>query len=739
LDSHKAGSKSGSSSLIDRKEAGPIPPSNEFSDGEKESDTSNVGWDRNAGNQRGTDSDHWNDGVLDGQQSEAEDNRNNEKPKAPCIFFPSGGCSKGDDCAFAHLTPSLGNGAREAGTSNQPTPKYFLKKTLMLIDNDQPSPSVQHPIRKKEICKHHLMGRCRMGDSCGLKHPKNGKQRSLDTTSAKNQHSSTSQPSRPADSGISAASKVGRIAPSTSAYRGGNEEDVSDAQDTDTEPINADEDNDNQSKGQDESNHSEMDEQGEEKDNYNILGILANSNVISSATRDDINWPGSHYDERRLEEIQPEVTLPTIPQQRVHEPTQLPTTTYPHVSEVSLQVHWSQFADPLANPEIPFCKPHAQGQCTQGESCRFRHSITVEEYNILFRDQQPNLWTLSRDQSAPHALHYNVSPPSFSAFSSSAYPHYSQVSLPQAPATLVQSAPSQPCKFYPLGTCRNGNSCPYFHSNPPVESENTPTKSEQVEQSWGAPAVTQLKPDLQLCKYFGSKKGCTRGAFCTFSHGYSSGDNYPSSGPSGPRSSPSPAIEDQENGWTANWGEPDNDTANNNGWGQPDQSGWDTAGTSTWDKPASTPHSMPKSEANEWPPTDESSHSAPWVVGPVPSHHTKSTKSQLRHDVEAQTQGATNGHSRPRSESPQPKMDASKETSHDQTLNTNDDDHQWADSKEEGEIEAEATADRNNEENKDAEPQDLIEEESALELEQQCEPIPTSVKFSASMNELTLN
>jgi len=271
LDLHKAGSKSGNRSGIDRKEANPSPPSNEFSDREKESDTSNVEWDHNPGDQRGTDSDHWNDGALDGQQSEVEDNRNNEKPKAPCIFFSLGGCSKGDDCGFAHLTPSLGNGTCEAGISNQPTPKYILKKTLTLIGNDQPSPSVQNPIRKKEICKHHLLGRCRMGDSCRLKHPRNGQQRSLDTTSARNQHSSTSQPSRPTDSAISVASNVGRITPSTSARWGGNEEDASDAQDTDTEPINADEDNYNQSKGQDESNHSEMGEQGEQRDNYNIL------------------------------------------------------------------------------------------------------------------------------------------------------------------------------------------------------------------------------------------------------------------------------------------------------------------------------------------------------------------------------------------------------------------------------------------------------------------------------------
>ena len=110
----------------DNKEPDSSLRSNEFSDREKESDGSNVEWDRNTGDQRGTESDCEDDGALDDQQS--EDDRNNEKLKAGCHFFNYfGSCSNGDNCGFAHSTPNSGNGARESGISNQFTPEYILK------------------------------------------------------------------------------------------------------------------------------------------------------------------------------------------------------------------------------------------------------------------------------------------------------------------------------------------------------------------------------------------------------------------------------------------------------------------------------------------------------------------------------------------------------------------------------------------------------------------------------------
>lgn len=708
--------------------------SDKISEREKESDSSNLGWDRNADDQRDAESDHWDDGVLDNHQP--EDNLNNEKPKAQCYLFHLGGCSNGDNCGFSHSIPSSRNGARESGISNQSTPnsKVHSHKGPVLVDNDVPSPSVQIPIRKKEICKHHMLGNCRMGDLCRLKHPRNGKQRSLDAMSARNQNSSSSRPLQPADSAISVASEATLTSPSISTLRDGNGRNVSDTQDTDAEPINADEDSDNRSKDPEESDHDEMDEQGKERDNYNTFETSVNPIVISQGIRKDTDWPGSRHDERWIEQVKPEDILPTIPQQRVtHEPIQSPTIAYPHVSEVSLRVHWSQFADPLANPEIPFCKLHAQGQCVQGESCRFRHSITVEEYNILFRDQQPNLWTLARDRSAQHALHHRVPPPSSSAFSPSA--DYPQPSLPQAPANLVQSTPSpffQECKFYPLGSCRNGESCPYLHTKPPVEIENNSRKSEQLERSIpDTAAPTQVKSGPQFCKYFGSKKGCSRGDRCIFRHEYDFGNSYPSSRPSGPQSSTDPVIEEEDKGWSNNWDEPGNNNAGNNGWDEP-------APTTGWDEPWDQPPSTHPKEDGEWPPTDGSSHSVPWLAAApalCPYHAKgrcrKGTNCHLQHDPEARAPDTTDGHSRLQSESPQPNLEASFEGSHDQALNTTDEDnHQRAASWGEGEIGPEATADQSDEQgSKNAEPQESDEEEMTVELEQQREPTTTAVKF----------
>ena len=263
--------KSGSSSGGNNKEADPNLHSDKFSEREKESEGSNLGWDRNADDQRGVESDHWDDGALDDQQS--EDNRHNKKPEAPCYLFHLGGCSIGDNCSFSHSTPSSRNGARESGISNRSTPnsKVHSHKGLLLVDNDQPLPSVQIPIRKKEICKHHMLGNCRMADLCRLKHPRNGKERSLDAMSARNQNSSSSRPSQPADSAISVASEAALTSPSTSTWRDGTGGDVSDTQDTDAEPINADEDSDNKSKDPEESNHDKVDEQGKERDNSALL------------------------------------------------------------------------------------------------------------------------------------------------------------------------------------------------------------------------------------------------------------------------------------------------------------------------------------------------------------------------------------------------------------------------------------------------------------------------------------
>ena len=275
-----------------------------------------------------------------------------------------------------------------------------------------------------------------------------------------------------------------------------------------------------------------------------------------------------------------------------------------------------------------------------------------------------------------------------------------------------------------------------------MEIENNFRKSEQLERSIpDTPAPTQVKSGPQFCKYFGSKKGCNRGDDCKYRHEYDFGNSYPSSGPSGPQSSTDPVIEDKDKGWSHNYDEPGDNNADNNGWDVPaPTTGWDDAAASLWDQPPSTHPKDSKSmdEVDEWPPTDGSSHSVPWVVAApalCPYHAKgkcrKGTSCQLRHDPEARAPDTTDSHSRLQSESPQPNLEASFEASHDQALNTTDeDDHQQAAPWGEGEIEPEVTADKNDEEQgpKDAEPQDSHEEELTLELERR-EPATTAVKF----------
>ena len=102
--------------------------------------------------------------------------------------------------------------------------------------------------------------------------------------------------------------------------------------------------------------------------------------------------------------------------------------------------HWTEYADPNANPLTPFCKFFARGRCNQDVACAYRHAITVQESLLLF-GVPPVMWS-----------HYTSNE---EYFSSNAQPSSSLGS----------------CKFYPLGKCRNGDKCPYAHIDPPDSGE----------------------------------------------------------------------------------------------------------------------------------------------------------------------------------------------------------------------------------------------------------------------------
>ena len=351
--------------------------------------------------------------------------------------------------------------------------------------------------------------------------------------------------------------------------------------------------------------------------------------------------PASYYGDGREERFTPPATQLQA-RQRVALPVVLPPPKYPYVLEII--PHWTQFADPHANKGVPFCKQLAQGGCSQGDKCRFRHSLTVEEYILLFNDQQPNLWTLQRDGVNEAAV-----PSSTVSSSTSPQP---QVDSPHiSSAVVVQSSTfSQECKFYPIGRCRNGKDCPFLHTQHPSAPIATVSNANQ---GWQTSTRTQ-----RPCQFYFERGYCNRDT-CKFSHGNADG-NHPS-GPSVPESVP--GLVDDDKSWSTGMenkanNNSDADTpAEDNGWGTTAAADWDVPSNSNdhsaWDSPSGNDHNLqprpqkssacfrfaegnclrgeacryshdqelpnkpssseaPKTENSGWPPTDNSTHSVPW-------------------------------------------------------------------------------------------------------------------------------
>ena len=363
--------------------------------------------------------------------------------------------------------------------------------------------------------------------------------------------------------------------------------------------------------------------------------------------------PAGYYGDGWEERSPPPPATQLQAHQRVALAVAPPSLKYPHVLEII--PHWTQFADPHANKNVPFCKQLAQGGCNQGDRCRFRHSLTVEEYILLFNDQQPNLWTLQRDGmneaavSSPTSSQPQVDPPDISS------------------AVVVKSSTfRQECKFYPIGKCRNGDYCPYQHTQHPTAPVASVSNADQAWQTSERPAFGTRTQNFQRpCKFYLERGYCTRGLSCIFDHGNADG-NHPSSGPSGPESTPS--LVDDDKGWStggenkANNNNSDADTpAEDNGWGIAAAASWDAPSNvedhSAWDSPSGNDHNhqprprnsnvcfqfvqghcrrgeacryshdqdlsnkllsseAPKTENGGWPSANDSSHSVPWDAAP---------------------------------------------------------------------------------------------------------------------------
>uniref|UniRef100_A0A8H7XVM1 C3H1-type domain-containing protein n=1 Tax=Psilocybe cubensis TaxID=181762 RepID=A0A8H7XVM1_PSICU len=291
--------------------------------------------------------------------------------------------------------------------------------------------------------------------------------------------------------------------------------------------------------------------------------------------------PGSYYGEGWSEEEvgSPRWPIPTatsqIPEENIPIPTQ---PVYPHISEV--KPHWSQFADPYADPKVPFCKFHAQGQCTQGFTCKFRHSLTPHEYTTLFHDQQPNLWTLKRN-----SLNDNVAPTTI-ARTTHAYELSTSFVQPPFGAPSLTPRPSastsrQECLFYPRGKCQNGENCPFKHIGPPPPTIPAP-KSEPDDSK---PYKSSINYNSKVCKYFANGR-CKMGSDCKFVHEEVDSNHEKESEELDQRESATKQA-DADNGWGRPWDETPNDADWNDNpiegikWdAPPDLSGWDITSTS---------------------------------------------------------------------------------------------------------------------------------------------------------------
>ncbi|KAF8892077.1 hypothetical protein BD779DRAFT_1510726 [Infundibulicybe gibba] len=151
--------------------------------------------------------------------------------------------------------------------------------------------------------------------------------------------------------------------------------------------------------------------------------------------------------------------------------------------------HWTEYADPSANPLAIFCKFFAQGRCALGDACSFRHSLTVSEYIMLFRNTNPNLWSKSGLSITSAPL---------------------PVSTPGPPPALG------PCLFYPLGKCRNGDTCPYDHIGDVIpDRPMAPQKPNAPDPGCNFGGQSSRR---RPCKYFMEYGSCSKGEYCTFAH-----------------------------------------------------------------------------------------------------------------------------------------------------------------------------------------------------------------------------
>ncbi|KAG6837364.1 hypothetical protein H0H93_010966 [Arthromyces matolae] len=365
----------------------------------------------------------------------------NRHLRAPCVFFAIGRCSR-ENCKFAHVTPP---GAEDPSSPTAST-------------NSDKGP---------KVCRFWASGTCKNGDDCGFfhsrTHPTEPSTPSYSSESPSPDASPSHFESLPVVPTVS-SSNVEESNPHHSNVNESNltpsDQDIPDNESHGTtEQAELGDAQDGERVTELGKHHQDLSEDQPDSQPSQTPHNVTEPHTVSHNRESDAETPSKTTNGPNLERFQTDRTTsdPVVegsgsPSESDHlEPAsagpiishdfhddssiahnpEYPASQYP--AESPPPQHWSHYADPSADPQVPFCKFHAQGQCSQGNLCRFRHSLTLHEFATLFHDTHPQLTT----SSVPPNTNERPPPAQVSTFNI--------------------------CKFYPSGNCRNGDACLYLH------------------------------------------------------------------------------------------------------------------------------------------------------------------------------------------------------------------------------------------------------------------------------------
>jgi CCCH-type zinc finger/Zinc finger C-x8-C-x5-C-x3-H type (and similar)/RNA-binding, Nab2-type zinc finger len=159
------------------------------------------------------------------------------------------------------------------------------------------------------------------------------------------------------------------------------------------------------------------------------------------------------------------------------------------------------------------CKYFAQGNCTWGDSCSFRHDTQTDSWHSTIPDKESvplESYRTPDDSNAENWIGFEVVP--------------------------NNHVLSEPCQFHNRGNCHRADACPFLHDNTertiPAVEEDTPLHpchlyaEGKCARGEACPFLHQATmeensipviPDSEICQFHKAGK-CTRGVACPFLH-----------------------------------------------------------------------------------------------------------------------------------------------------------------------------------------------------------------------------